>query len=272
MRTLAIFVHYSEKDYIPEYVLTYIKELKKYFNDIILATNNRNITNIFQINKLDSVKCFLFKNEGYDFGLFYKSLHSTDLEIYDRISFINDSNILLKPLTEVFKWGNNQNIDVWGLTDSYENVPNSKHIDSYHIQSHFLVFEKKSISSLLDFFDFIKFEEVFKLNLSKRELWLKIVEDCEIGISQYMLSKGLKIGAMYQCEDFVKSGNYKSINIHMKMWRELLQENYPLIKKKIITKAFDPIYEKNVAKLINADLADKYINKYKDKNNWKIDL
>lgn len=265
MKSLGIFVHYSEDINIPEYVITYLNELSKHFTDIILATNVREITNIKKLNEMKCVKLLLFKNEGYDFGLFYKSMLSTDLNLYNRVAFINDSNILIKSLDEVFNWGENSKFDMWGLTDSYQNVPNSKHKNSYHIQSHFLVFEKAAIPQIIKFFNFIKFDDFFDLQLDKRELWIKIVEDCEIGLSQFMKNKHMKLGAKYAVKNLAGT-NYKTINSHMTLWKTLLDNNYPLIKKKIVLQSFDPIYEIDVAKKIAAQDADTYINKYKDKN------
>lgn len=271
MKSLGIFVHYSEKNYIPGYVLTYLKELSNYFTDIILSTNLRDINNIDKINQIKCVKLLLFKNEGYDFGLFYKSILSTNINLYDRVAFINDSNILLKPLKDVFEWKKGNDLEMWGLTDSYENVPNSKYQNSYHVQSHFLVFEKSAIFHIYKFFDFIKFNDIFEFEFEKRELWLKIVEDCEIGLSVYMRNNNVKIGSKYECKSFVKKENYKAINIHMRLWKELLDDNYPLIKKKIVNKLFDPVYETNVAKNIDANSADEYIDKYKRKS-WDINF
>lgn len=261
MKKLAIFIHYSNENIIPKYVLTYINELSKHFSDIILSTNVRKINNIDALNKIKNVKILMFENEGYDFGLFYKAMMSTNINIYNRVAFINDSNMLLKPLSEVFEWGDSNNFDLWGLTDSYENVPNSKYNNGYHIQSHFLVFEKLAVPQIMNFFNHIKFEDFFELKLNKRELWLKIVEECEIGLSQYMQKKNIKLGAKYGVKNLAKT-NYKNINSHMILWKTLLDNNYPLIKRKIVTKQFDPIYEKNVAKSIDANSAISYIKKY----------
>jgi hypothetical protein len=86
-----------------------------------------------------------------------------------------------------------------------------------------------------------------------------------------MRKHNLKLGAKYACENFVTKGNYKAVNIHMSLWKELLENNYPLIKKKIVNQLFDPIYEKHVASRIDAQSAKKFIEIYKDKN-FKINL
>jgi hypothetical protein len=45
MKSICIFVHYSNEEFIPASDLKYCFELSKHFNEIIFATNDRSIKN-----------------------------------------------------------------------------------------------------------------------------------------------------------------------------------------------------------------------------------
>lgn len=53
-KSLCIFTHFSELPNIPQYILIYVNELSKYFDEVIVAANRRNFT-INQNNFNDNV-------------------------------------------------------------------------------------------------------------------------------------------------------------------------------------------------------------------------
>jgi len=67
---ICIFSHYFDENYIPLYVVVYLKELKNYFDEILLVTNSRKIDNAETIESLN-IRLLPVENEGYDFGMFY---------------------------------------------------------------------------------------------------------------------------------------------------------------------------------------------------------
>ena len=207
-KSLCIFINFNRKDIISNYVKVYVKELLNYFDELIIVTNTLHAKpeDYSNSNKIDIRN---FKNEGYDFGLFFKTLNSIDKKEYYRIAFINDSNILFKKLDKVFNWKNNNDADLWGITDSREGVPGYKMTNTYHIQSHFLIFEKKAINLLDNFFKSINFHKVFSVkNLKERDLRLKIVSECEMGITSYMMRNGIKVKSIFHCDTFIPKVHY----------------------------------------------------------------
>jgi len=228
MKSLLIFVHYSKSSTIPKEVKKYVNELVPFFSETIVATN-------FKGKGGENVKVKTFKNEGYDFGLFYRALQTINIEEYDRIGFVNDSNVVVGSFKEIFKWGNTNNCGMWGVTDSLECPPGLKGQKTYHIQSHFLMLEKKALNHLHSFFKHINFKKY--LTASNNRLRVQIINNCEIGLSQYMIKKGVSLGSYFSVKNKRAPGtsflNYHQ-NVHVYKWEELIKGGYPLMKRKLI--------------------------------------
>jgi len=240
---LCIFVNFS-KTKTDNYIKVFVEELCNHFDKMLFVTNLENITEPAILNN-PKIRILCFKNEGYDFGMFYKSLFFIDVFDYTRIALINDSNILFNKLDNIFSWGNSCAADLWGITDSGQGSPGVFNENTYHIQSHFLVFENKSIQILHNFFSYISFQNIFETKLKQKDLRLKVIADCEIGLTQYMLSHDLQVDAFFKYKDFVPAKSFdnpSSINMHIILWKELIQNGYPFIKKKIVLHDFDPEY------------------------------
>ena len=230
-KSLLIFAHYST-GYIPKQVEEYVGELSRHVDDVIISTNYKGFYDL-------PYPLSTTPNEGYDFGLFYKVFKKVKNKNYDRIIFANDSNAVVGKFDKIFDWSLQNQMDVWGLTDSEESRPETNREYCYHLQSHFLVFEKPSIPHLYAFFDDIKFEENF-LNSQKTDLDLrkKVIINCEFGLSQYMISKRIKIGARWSVKKWKPMKN-KKFNMHFWKWEELIKDGYPLMKKKILNGTWD---------------------------------
>lgn len=99
----CIFIHYSTINTLPYYVELYITQLAYHFDTIKVLTNNININNK-KILQWENVEFVHFKNQGYDFGMFYRYIKNENLENFSQLGIINDSNILLNELNHVFHW------------------------------------------------------------------------------------------------------------------------------------------------------------------------
>lgn len=129
MNSLCIFVHYGNVSKLPYSEESYIIELKQYFTEVLLVTNQRE----FNLGELsNSVTLKMVKNEGYDFGMFYKATRDLDWDKYDRIALANDSNLLIKPLSTLFTKGEKLGTSFWGAIDSYEKPWFSSHDNNHH--------------------------------------------------------------------------------------------------------------------------------------------
>lgn len=231
-RSLCIFPHFSGLQHFPHYVLIYVNELSNYFDEVIVATNQRNFTKDEGVFN-DNVTVKYFKNEGYDLGLFHKVFRIIQPENYHQIACVNDSNILFNILLPVFKWSEKSEADFWGLIDSYEKPWFSTHQDNYHIQSHFIVFKENAIMHLSSFFENLDIQNIIK-EIDPKKLRRMVIDQWEIGISQYLFSKGLKSDSFINSQSFLTKYRRKDKNITHSLYKKLINEGYPLVKKKIV--------------------------------------
>lgn len=232
---LCVFIHFSTCSYIPKYVEIYLHELSRYFDQLILITNQRSIQSGLK-NLPPTIRLMFVSNEGYDVGMFYKAVQTVDLGEYHQIACINDSNVLFNELKPIMNWGENQNLDFWGIIDSFQKPWFSSHVDNYHIQSHFLIFNKKAIQKLPLFFQSLSLEQFFNEKNQKR-LRQKVIDKWEIGLTQFFLEEGLSIGSFFESKSFSLDHHIKkSTNLSHGHYFRLIEAGYPLIKKKIIIK------------------------------------
>src|SRR6056297_1911542 len=231
---ICIFSHFFDEDYIPVYVLVYLRELKNYFDEILLITNSRKIENAKTVESLNMM-LMRVENEGYDFGMFYKAFQKIDHNNYDQIACINDSNVVFGRLKFLFDWGENQQVDFWGLVDSYQKPTYSTHQNNYHLQSHFIVFNKKAIELLPEFFSHINIEELFTEKNTSR-LKKKIITNWEIGLTQFLIRKELTCKAYLNSKEYsLKYKKGKPVNVPTKLYAETIARGIPILKKRVIT-------------------------------------
>lgn len=231
MKRLCIFTHFFSGEYIPFYVELYLKELSKHFDEILLVTNTRKIQNLADFQQYTPM---LVANEGYDFGMFYKGFKSINAQEYSCIACINDSNILFGKLDFLFDWAKTQSVDFWGLYDSDLKPHYSTHAENYHIQSHFMVFNVKAIRALTNY---LAEKDIAKYFEEKNPKVLKqmVINDWEIGLSRYLINKGLTAKAYIESADFyLKNGITKPTNLSLKNYNDLIKSGVPVLKKRII--------------------------------------
>lgn len=233
--SLCVFTHYSRYSFVPHYVRIYLRELSHHFDHVIFVASSETIRQK-ETYQEQNISTLLVKNEGYDVGMFYKAFMTINPNEYSQIACINDSNILFNKLHPVFEWSKNHLFDFWGLIDSHEKPWFSSHPDSYHIQSHFIVFNRKAIDKLPDFFRTLDFDRIYE-EKDAAKLRQTVINNWEIGLSRFLISKGLKYGSYIDSQSFSNefySG--KKLNVTHKLYHELIRSGYPLIKKKVISK------------------------------------
>ena len=235
-KSLCVFIHYSKNLQIPKYVSVYVDELSNYFDQVILVTNHRELESEFNTST-PNISTLFVKNEGYDLGMFYKVFQTIDSTEYSKIACINDSNILINELKPVFEWSKTSPSDFWGIIDSYEKPWFSTHMDNYHIQSHFIVFNRKAIEKLPLFFNSLNIQHILD-EADPVKLRQKVINQWEIGLSRFMIQQGLLPGSYIDSQAYsLKYLSGKQTNVGHKLYAELIQSGYPLIKKKVITKS-----------------------------------
>ena len=216
MRSVCFFAAYFTSPEIPYYLTIYLKELKKHFNEVLLLCSQQQLSVASrEFLKREQIGLFVETNEGFDFGLWYKAFQKYDLEAVDQIALVNDSCILFSPLDGFMSWSRSTPGDLLGMTCSEAVAP--------HIQSYFLIINKPAIRFVKDYFS------VHGLILPLAD----VIRVYEVGISTYLISKGLKIESYVDNNGYHGefSPYYRCVDYH-------LSRHIPLIKKKIIFSSY----------------------------------
>lgn len=214
MNRITIFASYDKNGIIHDFVISYLKELRKVSNKIIFVADNY-ITEEEQ-NKIksivDYVKCE--PHGEYDFGSYkigYNYLiQSKLLDKVDEIILCNDSCFCINSLEPVFNKMTQTECDFWGLS------ANNK--IQFHLQSFFLVFNKKVFTSI----KFVNFINSVKHHNSVEE----VIYNYEISLTQKLIDAGFKYNALIF--PFNKDNPTKFPLLMLKM-------GYPIIKRKFFS-------------------------------------
>ena len=212
MRSICFFASYFTGNRLPYYITVYLGELNKHFSEVVLLTSQNDLSiESIAFLKAENIRLQIEENEGFDFGLWYKAFQKNEIETYDQIALVNDSCILFKPLNEFMEWSRSTTSDLQGITRSNAIAP--------HIQSYFLIINKKAIPFVKEYFEQHK---LFK-NISD------VITVYEVGLSSFLISKGLKIDAFMDNNgyDGEFSPYYYCADYHM-------SKGIPVIKKKIL--------------------------------------
>ena len=215
-KTLTIFCNYDAEPKISPYVATYVKELARHSEKVILVTNERELPKE-ELKKVSgkNIKVSKIANLGYDFGMWIRTLKSTDISNYDTFILANDSCILFRQLDDTINHYIKSNCDYYGLVSSPEK--------KWHIQSYFLILNRKCIDELL------KYAELHEL----KNDYEYIVDVFEIGFAQHVLKQNLKVGMRYNYRllGVKEHPSYFAIN-------KLLDLGIPMIKRALISSKY----------------------------------
>ena len=190
---LAIFVHWSKSDRISKHDQNLIHCLASEFDQVLVVCNRNGTGNRNQplIDNPDSkIQVIERFNEGYDFGGYQDGmlLIREFSDAFSEVLLINNSIFLLKSsLTGLIQEVRDSDFDVTSITSSSE--------ETFHLQSYFLHFKKRTLSDsgLWDWF--------FKLetNSNKRAT----VTSLEIPFSTEMNALGFTCGAIWNSQQLV---------------------------------------------------------------------
>ncbi|MCD6067584.1 MAG: hypothetical protein K0S33_2410 [Bacteroidetes bacterium] len=216
MNSICFFASYFNGERIPYYIRFYLHEFKKQFTKVVFVSGNPVLD--------EESKAFLTshdiqlmqeKNEGFDFGLWYKALQKHSIDTYEQVALINDSAVLVKPLDEFFDWMKTVKADVYGMTESAA--------VSRHLQSYFLVLNKNTLPLLKDYFE---------KNGIKKTIG-EVISTYEIGLSTFLLQKGYHLAA------YMGNKNYRGeFSPYYYLLKDHIRQGVPLIKKKIIYSSY----------------------------------
>lgn len=183
-----MFAHFDQDDIISEYVVSYIHQLRTVAESVIFVSTS-NLSNT-EKKKVSSycTKIITRENTGYDFMSWKVGLEELTLNEFDEVVICNDSVFgPFNDISEVFNIFQNDRIDFWGLTSSFEVVE--------HLQSYFIAFRKNALNSPV-------FSEFWKTIKNEKTKWDYVI-NYEIGLTQKLKSDNL---------------TYKAVAPYSKIW------------------------------------------------------
>lgn len=212
---LCFFSHYDKNGIIDPYVIYYLEKLLSLGCDIVFVSTAKNLAES-EIEKIKDIcaQVILKENIGYDFGSWKTALGlcETLLLNYEKLLFCNDSVYApVYDLQTLFLQMQERDLDMWGITESRDM--------GYHLQSYFLVFDKKIFQDP----KFLQFWENYTTYKYKRN----VIEHYEVGLSRFMMKNGYKLAAYCSMEKHMND----TYNMSHFSWKSLITDKgSPFIK------------------------------------------
>ncbi len=216
-KTLVIFAHFDKLDFIEEYVIDYLKNLREITTDIIFVSDT--LIEQKEIKKIDHLvsKVISKKHGEYDFGSYKIGLLSAKdtLKNYDNLILANDSCYPAKSLKQTFDTMEARNsCDFWGITQNTEQFPE-------HIQSYFVAFKRNVFLHP----EFIKFFE----SVTKEEKKIDVIRNYEVELTQRFVKLGFKK------DSFIQNVFTSNPTLSEQILSEI-KDSLPLIKTSIMNR------------------------------------
>ena len=227
MKRLCVFAHWDKDNIIDDYVIYYLNSLKEICDNIIFVSDcdltKKELTKIDNIVKYSIAQ----KHGEYDFGSYKRGyLLAKEKNIdFDELIFANDSCYgPFYPLKPIFEKMEKKNLDFWGMTQNSYGIVQRNDINyptwSPHIQSYFLVFNKKILSS--------KVFKTFILSIKKENSKIDIIKNYEIGLSEILKKEKFKSGV------FINKFKHTENCLASKWDKLILKYHFPFIKSNLI--------------------------------------
>ena len=222
----CLFNHYNQNKTINSYVFEILDYFESLHAEIILISNSPidDEKGKTLLSKRFKGKFIERENKGYDFGAWQYAIENKMIpDDIDYLFLLNDS--VFGPLSNldvvVKKMLSDTSVDFWGLTDCYQL--------GWHIQSYFLCFNRKIITSN-------EFKNFFKQPFStfSKE---KIILNGEVALSKRLVDAGFK-GKAYVSYDTLMQGNRTTIGnknpTHFFVYQLIKEYQFPFVKKEFI--------------------------------------
>lgn len=255
-KILTIFASYDKYNQVPDYVVYYLKELKK-VSDIIFVADNELSSEELQKIKTLTIHQICHRHNEYDFGSYKRgyqyALKNNLFAKYDDLILCNDSCFgPFYPLADIIAKMNAKDCDFWGMFMHLANNNCKKHIQSY------FVYLKKEVAVSDVFSSFIS-------SVAHQDCKEDIIAKYEVGLSQILMQSGYKCKGLF---------NDKYNTPHLKQALKLIQNGFPFLKKSLFIRKYfynnaycRTIYQwkdviKSVCPQYNTKTAEKYLIKH----------
>ena len=223
VKRLAIFAGYDKDNIIDDYVVYYIKELKKiadiiYVSDCDMLDSELEKISPYCIHIINGKHC------EYDFGSYKRGFwyaRVTKLIFnYDYLLFCNDS--VYGPfydLKKIVESMEKKDLDAWSMFDCFFD-----HINVEHLQSYFIEMKKNIfLSEKFTYFMYLVTKENSKDN---------VLMKYEMGLTMLFKDNNYKIGGYFDSSSIETDGD---TNLPFHKAEELIKKGFPFFKRSIVS-------------------------------------
>ena len=219
MKRLAIFAGYDKDNIIDDYVVYYIKELKK-VADIIYVSDCDMLDD--ELNKISKYCIHIIngRHEEYDFGSYKRGYiyakENNILQNYDYLILCNDS--CYGPFfnfQEIVENMESKNTDVWGIFKCLKDKENDEHLQSY-----FLSLKQKVYLS--------EYFYNFMYSIKKEKDKWEVVKKYEIGLGNLLKNEKVSISSFL--DSSIKENETDNNNVPFYNPYIALKNNFPFLK------------------------------------------
>ena len=214
MKLLVLYASHGDSEQPCVSTRFVLDRLSRLELDLRHVTTNRPLSSATRAWHQDrGIGLLTFPNEGWDFGLWLKTLDQVPWQEYDRLCLMNDSVIYYADvLSRVLAEAEAFPASAIGLTSNTD--------FAYHLQSFFLYLKAPAIAPAVAHMRAIGVGRSFGEVIIKQE----------VGLSRNLIKLGLGLGAIYDCNKFADPILYS--------YPQLIQSGAGFIKRKLLLHAF----------------------------------
>lgn len=243
----CVYSHFDKNDNVEPYVLDALKRIKDTGFRLLFISTSKSI-NEEDLNELKKLATVVITREniGYDFGSYKLGIQFLfDNQIIPKQLLITNDSAFgpIFDLHSIVK--QSRNSDIFGMTDSVDLA--------YHLQSYFIIYNSNVINSN----HFKKFWDSVKLLDSNTPNFKKIIiEEYEVGGTQYFIKNGFQIRVAFGIDKIIKreiklflsqielSKTTAGLQIEKfsighnpthNYWENLIEMGFPYIKRELLT-------------------------------------
>ena len=244
MKILVIFAGYDKDNIIDDYVIYYMKELKK-IADIIYVSDCDILEN--EIAKISEYCIHIINghHSEYDFGSYKRGyLYAKEnniLQNYDKIIFCNDS--VYGPFFNLENIINKMKDYNFGGLYISKDLKIAKHD---YITSFFIIIDKSIFNT--DFFN------NFIYSIKKEDNKMDVIKKYEFGLSKLMLYNNVELRAIFNDKGEFNRPYFNPLS--------LIKEGFPFLKKHVL--------EKKITVPLNIDELKNILNIIKNSYDIKL--
>lgn len=227
MNRLLCYAHYDEKGNVKDFVKHALESMAEVCSVMLFVSNSPLPEHEKEYLGKICRHVIINDNSGYDFSMWKTALETCVYSEFDEIVLMNSSIYgPFRPVEAIFSEMSSRNSDFWGITECFQMRP--------HVQSYFLVFRKKVITSP----EFAMFWRGVLPYKNKNQ----IVMSYEVGLSQWLLDSGFEMDvycSLLRLADYVQRSGKKirlADNPSLKHAVDLLHLGVPFLKRELVKK------------------------------------